>query len=261
MVLSIFFTSILSVSNVAYMASASYTGRGYIFTYDSATMSSWFHDVAGYVLDTRDDASLTLPYLWGMNYDAGEYLNNSVDPLCSSLSKASILTISSHGNKGRIVCPDPHSVYAPRITTLSATKSNSATGIGTTTYTRSLNAVSSNLSNIKMVVLDCCYSGATDDYHGNLIEVFEDKGVGSAVGWTGTIPAKDVYGDNHTDYTAKWLSYFFQACYFNHCTTSEAARIAQSRLSKEYENAGDSLTDAISHLSKTEIANPLYVLY
>lgn len=231
---------------------ADYTGRAYIFTYNSSELSSDFHDM-GYVMYSRNDALYSLEWLWNMNYDAGEYLNNSVDPICDAMDTASIVTIGSHGKPGIIDCPDPHTEYAPRMTYLVGTGQST----DPTNYRRAVNRLG-DLSNIKLLMLNTCLSAKTDPnyIYGNLKEEFESCGVNCVVAWKTEIPARDTYGTDQTDYTAIWLEYFFQACYFNHCTVREAENIAYQRMSNEgYE------TDNFKALEEPEITNSTYVLY
>ena len=221
-----------------------------MFTYNSSQMSSDFHDM-GYVMYSRNDALYSLEWLWEMNYDAGEYLINSVDPICDALDMATIVTIGSHGVPGKIYCPDPHTEYAPRMTYLSG----STQYPGPAGYRRAVDQLG-DLSNLKLVMLNTCYSAETDSILGNLQESFEDAGANCVVAWENGIPARDTFGTDQADYTAIWLEYFFQACYFNHCTIREAENTAYARMSQE----GYALA-SFSSLVEPKITNETYVLY
>ena len=225
-----------------------------MFTFDSASMNIYFHDDANYVLYSRNEALKSLPWLWQMNYDAGEYLNNSVDPFCDVLDAASIVTIASHGDNGIIAFPDPHTQYAPRMTWLTTrTESDDITD-----YKRAVTELG-DLSNIKLLMLNCCNSALDDEWEYSLDEAFNDRGVNCVIGWKNTIPAFDTYGQfelNDPDYSAIWVEYFFQACYFNHCTIEQASETAYARM--KFEGYDEK---RFKSLINPAITNRGYILY
>ncbi|MCI8554350.1 MAG: hypothetical protein HFJ80_05325 [Clostridiales bacterium] len=201
---------------------AAYTGIVYMFTYNASSLPNYFND---YRMSTRKDAQLSLPWLWKMNYDAGEYLNNSVVPLASVMPNASILTVGTHGMPGRIYCPDPHSEYAPRMTELTGKDV-----WGSEYY--SIPVEYMNLSRTKLVIYTACYSGSWDKTYGNLVNETHDAGADAVVGWKDAIPMEIL--------PSHWMGYFFEACYFLHCDVQTAARTASNRLKMEFPNAADS---------------------
>lgn len=168
---------------------------------------------------TRRDAEYSLPWLWKMNYDTGEYLNNSVDPIYSVMANASIMTISSHGGSGFVRCPDNHTQWAPRDTRLTGKYYS-----GCPYYSRSISS-HPYMNNMKLIIFVSCNSGYTDDNYGNLCNAAVSRGADTAMGWMSVIPANTT--------TSKWLEYFFQACYFNKATVNAAAATATQRLRNE----------------------------
>lgn len=217
-------SAVLSLSgtffaSAEYNETRAYTGTVYRFTYDSSTLPSYFSNM---YFDMRNDAIQSLPWLWKMNYDAGEYLNNSVDPLRSVASNASILTLSTHGDPGVAVCPDPHSVYAPRYTYLTGDyQSNSPS------YMRGVGNL--NLQKAKLVLFASCNSAYTSSTYGNLVsDAYNDAGASCAMGWMSEIPFQ---------MTSDWIEYFFQACYFNKATINSAAATATQRVRNEHPNS------------------------
>ena len=217
-VLAMFIALVIAVMSTTSVnaATSSYVGKAYMFTYDSSTLPDYFNNE---VYDMRADATQSLPWLWNMNYDAGEYLNNSVQPLRDAMPNATILTVSTHGAPGLIVCPDPHSAYAPRYTYLTANMySNDGSIVALSTC---------NLSNNKLTIFASCNSASTHSDYGNLLVAADYAGADCALGW-------DVSISN--DLAPDWMEYFFQACYFNHATVEEAAATATQRLRNENPN-------------------------
>lgn len=223
MFLCVMVSGVLSLSgaffaNAEYNEARSYAGTVYMFTYDSSSLPSYFSNM---YFDMRNDAIQSLPWLWKMNYDAGEYLNNSIDPLRSVASNASILTISTHGAPGLAICPDPHSIYAPRYTYLTGDfRSNDP-------YMRGIG--SSNLRKAKLVIFASCDSAYTSSTYGNLVnDAYNHGGANCAMGWMAEIPMQ---------MTSDWMEYFFQACYFNKATINSAAATATQRVRNEHPNS------------------------
>lgn len=206
------------VSVGSFSSSAAYTGKVYMFTYDVNSLPSYF---SGFGISTRADASRSMPWLWKMNYDAGEYLNNSVEPIYSVLSGASIVTISSHGDSGYVLCPDPHSSLAPRYTMLTGNSYS-----GAMFHYRSLSSAPS-LSKVKLMIFASCNSSFRDPNYGSLGASARSRGATTTMGWMASIP---------NDLTSAWLEYFFQACYFNKATVNSAAATATQRLRNEHPN-------------------------
>lgn len=204
-----------------------------MFTYSVGSLPSYFHD---YRVSTRMDAELSLPWLWNMNYDAGEYLNNSVDPLFSVMPQASILTVSSHGGPGFVVCPDPHSEYAPRYTWLTGKKYAACSY-----YSRALEE-QSTLTKTKLMIFASCQSALSSNEYGSLLTEAVNRGADAALGWKVEIPA-NIESNNVTSH---WLQYFFEACYFLHSDVETAAETASTRLKSEFPLE----TDAVEALGK-----------
>lgn len=222
---------ILAVSS--FSSSAAYTGKVYMFTYDSGRLPG-HQDFAEFRINTRRDAEFSLPWLWDMNYDAGEYLNNSVDAVHHVLPNASVVTIGSHGLPGRIYCAD---ASTPRMTML----------VGTEYLRPEYHAKSFDrqwpLTATKLIIFASCQSALTDEHYGNLLNEAVTRGADAALGWNGNIPVGEL--------TSRWQQYFFTACYFLHCDVKTAADTATNRLRNEF--PGKQYDEQIEKLSKFDI--------
>ncbi len=197
----------------------SYVGRGYMFTFDSGSLNTYFHSHGYYISGhSRASASQSLPWLWKMNYDAGEYLNNSVDPIVESFPRAKILTVSTHGSPGKLQCPDNHTVHAPRFTYLVGSRN-----VNSSAHQKAISE-QSVFTNNRLTIYIACNFGETDDIYGNLVSATSAKSGNCAIGWTDNVPQA---------LAADWVEYFFQACYFNHTTAIDAAEIATKRVLNE----------------------------
>ncbi|MGN0172622.1 MAG: hypothetical protein ACI39E_07545 [Acutalibacteraceae bacterium] len=224
--LAVFLAIIIMIFGFTCNVSAdSYVGRGYMFTFDSSSLNTYFHTHGYYISGySRATASQSLPWLWLMNYDAGEYLNNSVDPIVDSFPRAKILTICTHGSPGRITCPDTHTNQAPRFTYLVGSRNANSSA-----YQKAISEQSAFTNNLLTIYI-ACNSGKTDSVYGNLVSATSAKSGNCAIGWTDNVPQA---------LAADWVEYFFQACYFNHTTASEAADIAATRVLNENPNNED----------------------
>lgn len=200
-------------------AHAAYNYKGYMFTYSRASLPPALSD---YVLETRMDAALSLPWLWDMGYDAGEYLNNSVDGLYLAIPEATVFTVSSHGGPGYVVCPDGNTEYAPRYTWLTGKKSSACPY-----YSRAMDEFH-GLPKTKLMIFACCETALTSDQYGNLLTEAVHSGAGSAIGWNVQIP---MY------MTSNWMQYFFETCYYQRCDITAAADAACQRLKMEFPSA------------------------
>lgn len=172
------------------------------------------------MINTRKDAAWSLPWLWRMNYDAGEYLNNSVEALVSALPEASVAVISTHGSPGRVFCPDVNMEYAPRMTALTA----KAYG-GSECFSRSIEWIRKDFQ-AKLIIFASCESACYDEHYGNLAQAAFERGAQATLGWGNPIPEGEI--------TSHWLEYFFEACYFLHCDMETAAETVCKRIEKEY---------------------------
>lgn len=146
-----------------------------MFTYSRGSLSS---DLADYNLDTRMDAKLSLPWLWKRSYDAGEYLNNSVDSLYYVMPEASIFTVSSHGSPGGVVCPDANTQYAPRYTWLTGKKYAACPY-----YSRALEERHGGLPKTKLMIFACCQSALSSSEYGSLLTEAVNSGAGAPMGY------------------------------------------------------------------------------
>ena len=230
--LAIFLTTIIiTLGFVGDVSADSYIGKGYMFTFDSSTLNTYFHTNGYYISGySRDTASQSLPWLWLMNYDAGEYLNNSVDPIVNSFPYAKILTICTHGSPGRLVCPDTHTSQAPRFTYLVGSKN-----VYSSDYQKAISQQSS-FTNNKLTIYIACRSAETDNVYGNLVSATSAKSGNCAMGWIGNVPQS---------LASDWVEYFFQACYFNHATVNDAAATATQRVRNE--NPGNTFVDDLAN--------------
>lgn len=190
-------TAAVIVSVGSFSSSAAYTGKVYMFTYNAGQLPSYFYD---YHMSTRKDAEWSLPWLWDMNYDAGEYLNNSVDAIYSAMPNASILTLSSHGDAGFVHCPDANSEYAPRYTRLTGKYYGFCPE-----YSKALER-QADLSRTKLMIFASCNSGLYDSNYGNLLDEAVNRGAGAALGWKNEIPMELM--------PSHWLEYFFRLAIF-----------------------------------------------
>ena len=204
---------ILAVSS--FSSSAAYTGKVYMFTYDSGRLPG-HQDFAEFRINTRRDAEFSLPWLWDMNYDAGEYLNNSVDAVHHVLPNASVVTIGSHGAPGLVLCAD---ASTPRMTMLTGTEY-----LLSEHYAKSFDR-QWPLTATKLIIFASCQSAD------------------AALGWKDSIPVGEL--------TSRWQQYFFTACYFLHCDMKTAADTATNRLKNEF--PGKQYKEQIEELSKFEI--------
>lgn len=196
------------VGTLTVNASGGYTGKGYMFTYNVNTLPEYF---SKYGVSTRDHAARSLPWLWKMFYDTGEYLNNSVEPLYSILPNASIFVISTHGAPGMVECPDPHSNFAPRYTYLTAKDY-----IGAPVFYKAIDKAPS-LKKMNLAIFAGCQTGSTHKDYGNLIGSTMGRGAKCAMGWVADIP---------NDLTAVWLGVFFQECFNSKASVNNAAAYA-----------------------------------
>ena len=230
MFLCVMVSGVLSLSgaffaNAEYNEARSYAGTVYMFTYDSSSLPSYFSNM---YFDMRNDAIQSLPWLWKMNYDAGEYLNNRIDPLRSVASNATILTLSTHGDRGIAICPDPHSIYPPRYTYLTGNNRRNDP------YMRGIS--NSNLQKAKLVIFASCNSAYEDRTYGNLVSKAYTAGATCAMGWMSEIPMQ---------MTSDWMEYFFQTCYSSNATINNAAAVATQRLRNEFPNSA--AVDALAY--------------
>lgn len=195
-------------------ADALYAGRVFVFTYDSGQLPASLHD---YPVNTRKNAELCLPWLWKMNYDAGEYLNNSIEAIWTAMYNASVLTIGTHGLPGEVIIPDGHS-DTPHYDLMTG-KLNPNTD-----YPSKPLLYHGKLDQTRLIIFGACYSAVTDSKSGNLLDAAVDIGADAALGWNPSISSQ---------LTSEWQQYFFEACYFLHLDVERARLSANNRLQNE----------------------------
>ncbi len=146
--------------------------------------------------DYRPGATTSLTHLWNMNYDAGQYLNNSVSPAYSVFPNTSIFVFNGHGSAGQA----NFITSSGNITTLYA-KTNS----DMTTSDKAINAYSANtLDNVDLAIYTGGQCGITHSEYGNLVSQTIKQGVMACIAWKQDICVED--GNT-------WLTYFFANSY------------------------------------------------
>jgi len=165
-----------------------------IFTFNYETYNNEIGDYITY--DSRPGATNSLPHLWNMNYDAGEYLNNSVTPAYSVFPNSSVFVVNGHGEPGKVLFTPP----SGNITTLYA-KNNS----DMTSSDKAINAYNYKaLDNVDLAIYTGCECGITDPTYGNVVSETIKQGVLVCISWKLPI---------YTDDGNTWLKYFFTNCY------------------------------------------------
>ncbi len=141
--------------------------------------------------DNTPTADYSLPYLWSVGFDAGEYLHNNASVVYSSIPSSDITVLRGHGYEyGGI-----YFLYDSNGNQSSLYANNSSSTVALSNYT------SSQLSQVKLIMFVACSTGITNSTYGNLVDVARNKGAFAAVGWKETI---------YTTSTNEWVGKFFQ---------------------------------------------------
>lgn len=98
-----------------------------------------------------------------MGYDAGEYLNNSVDGLYLAIPEERYLRRAPTAGPAMWLCPDANTEYAPRYTWLTGKKSSACPY-----YSRAMDEFH-GLPKNKLMIFACCETALTSDQYGNLL--------------------------------------------------------------------------------------------
>lgn len=153
--------------------------------------------------DFRSGAINSLPILWGMGYDAGEYLNNTAAVALGVMHNLEIFVNNGHGWDGWATFYHADGSYS----NLYGMSNNLGTGDA------SMSALEYGaLTGVSLVIYTGCRSGVTSEVYGNLIQMTREKGAWCAIGWRESI---------NTVATNAWLVKFFEYC--SHGCTIETA--------------------------------------
>lgn len=157
--------------------------RAYVFS---------FSDIH-YTYRTVDVPERILPYMWSMNYDAGEYLNNSVASAYSVISNCKAFVFLGDGVPGWVKFINSSGVFSD----LYATKSN------LDSTERALSNLSAGaLTGTRTVIFLATFTGRTHETYGNLVDMAVSKGAQTSIGWISSVDS--------TNEGADWIESFFK---------------------------------------------------
>ncbi|MBQ8893675.1 MAG: hypothetical protein IJ043_04625 [Clostridia bacterium] len=132
-------------------------------------------------LNTRYNATIILPELWEMGYDAGEYVDHYASSAYIQMPDCDLVVITSHGDEGRIYFYDDSFMTGGTATygiPYCACLPNYATGA---------------LTRVKLLLFSGCNTGDSSSIHGNLVDVALSKDVMCCIGWTESFWDADIY--------------------------------------------------------------------
>ena len=168
-------------------------------------------------------ATNTLPHLWGMGLDAGEYLHNHANTALNSLNSTDIFIFRGHGLAGRIAFHTEFSTIPSRLfaNQIDTDHPNDAT----------LNSLDdSALSSMILMVFGGCYTSLDHNTRGDLVDKALELGSFCVIGWEDTINRTTANG---------WVEQFFAACANGYDAEAAMAQADSWALAHHSSNAGN----------------------
>ena len=140
-------------------------------------------------------ATASLPLLWNMGYDAGQYINNSANSGYSSLPNVDLFLFNHHGGPGMLE-------FRVNSGEKSYIVADAANDYYLTSADREIADLSS-MSNINLAIYCGCNTAQYSSTYGDLVEETLEKGAKCAIAWY-----DEVYDTNSN----RWFELFFTYC-------------------------------------------------